>query len=152
LYYHSGQCKADGFCKASWIAEVFGVHVRNVKAARRYLEDIGLLQRTEVPQRVRNRYGQKMKINLQWVPPAAQTSTESAAEELPPPPVFSTRELPPPNSHTELPTENTHQEPAAGRPAGFLSTRFQEAREVVRTGTAPLSEPEPPVPHYIPTP
>jgi hypothetical protein len=152
LYYRSSQCKADGFCKASWIAEVFGVHVRNVKAARRYLEDIGLLQRTEVPQWVRNRYGQKMTINLQWVPPAAQTSAESAAGELPPPRAFSTLQLPPPDSHTELPTENTHQEPAVGRPSGFLSTLFQQAQEAIRTGAAPLTEPEPIVRCRVATP
>src|SRR5262245_49516482 len=66
LYYRDGQCKADGFCKASWIADVFGVSLRNVKAARQDLERIGLLERTEVPHWLRNRYGQKITINLLW--------------------------------------------------------------------------------------
>ena len=66
LYYRQGQCRADGFCKASWIAEVFGVSARAVKTARHRLEALGFLERTETPQWVRNRYGQKMVINLQW--------------------------------------------------------------------------------------
>ena len=143
LYYRNGQCRAGGFCKASWIAQVFGVNVRNVKAARRQLEAIGLLQRIEVPQWVRNRYGQKMTINLQWEPPAIEASAASPVGELPPPPEFSTPELPPPDSYTELPTGNIHQKPAAGRPAGALTALFRRAREAVRDGTALLDEPEP---------
>src|SRR5262249_30577420 len=38
LYYRQGHCRADGFCKASWIAKVFGVSPRAVKAARQRLE------------------------------------------------------------------------------------------------------------------
>ena len=34
-----------GHCKATWIAEVFGVSLRQVKQARQMLEDIGLLAR-----------------------------------------------------------------------------------------------------------
>src|SRR5439155_27240615 len=150
LYYRQGYCKADGFCKASWIAKVFSVNVRNVKAARRQLEAIGLLQRIEVPQWVRNRYGQKMTINLQWEPPVIEASAESPVGELPPPPQFSTPELPPPDSHRELPARDTHQEPATGSPAGLLSTLSQRAREAVQTGTAPLSEPAPVVLCHVP--
>src|SRR5262249_50063270 len=66
LYYRQGRCRADGFCKASWIADIFSVSPRAVKAARQRLEALGFLQRTDTPQWVRNRYGQKMIINLQW--------------------------------------------------------------------------------------
>jgi len=41
LYYRQGQCRAEGFCKASWIAQVFGVSERAVKTARRRLETLG---------------------------------------------------------------------------------------------------------------
>src|SRR5437762_10896384 len=150
LYYRNGQCRTGGFCKASWIAEIFGVNVRNVKAARRQLEAIGLLQRTEVPQWVRNRYGQKMTINLQWEPPAIKASAASPIGELPPPPQFSTPELPPPDSHRELPAGDTHQEPATGSPAGLLSTLSQRAREAIQAGTVPLSEPAPVVLCHVP--
>src|SRR5262245_45984507 len=66
LYYRNGQCQPEGFCKASWIAEVFGVSQRAVKMARSRLETIGFLQRIETVQWVLNRYGQKITINLQW--------------------------------------------------------------------------------------
>src|SRR5215813_6154757 len=66
LYYRQGQCHAQGFCKASWIAEVFGVSERAVKTARQHLEALGFLHRIETPLWVRNRYGQKMAVNLHW--------------------------------------------------------------------------------------
>jgi len=55
LYYRQGQCHPAGFCKASWIAEVFGVSLRTVKAARHELEHLGLVQRIAVPHWVMNR-------------------------------------------------------------------------------------------------
>jgi hypothetical protein len=99
-------------------------HVRNVKAARRYLEDIGLLQRTEVPQWVLNRYGQKMTINLQWEASAPRTSPPSLAGELPPPPRSQRR-----NYHPLIHTQNSLREihtrnpPPAG-PLGFYAPSF----------------------------
>jgi hypothetical protein len=152
LYYRQGQCKADGFCKASWIAEVFGVSVRNVKAARQYLERIGLLQRIEVPQWLRNRYGQKMAINLQWAPPSPAAPAQRTPVESPPPPELSALKLAPPDSHIKLPSGLKYQEPAAGGPTGILNTLFQQAREAIRTGAAPLTEPEPVVRCLIATP
>lgn len=152
LYYRQGQCKADGFCKASWIAEMFGVSLRNVKAARQYLERIGLLQRTEVPQWLRNRYGQKMAINLQWAPPSPAAPAQRTPVESPPPPELSALQLAPPDSHIELPSGAKHQEPAVGGPTGILNTLFQQAREVIRAGAAPLTEPEPVVRCHIATP
>lgn len=46
LYYRKGECRAEGLCKASWIAEVFGVSERAVKTARHALEAIGWLNQT----------------------------------------------------------------------------------------------------------
>src|SRR4030095_10671096 len=67
LYYRQGECRPTGLCKASWIAQVFGISLRSVKAARKYLvEDIQLLLPVEVPHWVRNRYGQKITLNLHW--------------------------------------------------------------------------------------
>src|SRR5581483_12049950 len=34
LYYRQGECRPEGLCKASWIADVFGVSERAVKTAR----------------------------------------------------------------------------------------------------------------------
>jgi len=147
LYYRHGQCKTEGFCKASWIAEVFGVSLRNVKAARQYLERLGLLQRTEVPHWLRNRYGQKMAINLQWMPPS---SAQRRPMKSPPPPALSAPELAPPDSYIELPLGSKHQEPACGGPTGALSTLFHQAREAIRTSTVPPVDPEPVIRRRVP--
>ena len=151
LYYRQGQCKADGFCKASWIAKVFGVSLRNVKAARQYLERIGLLQRTEVPHWLRNRYGQKMLVNLEWAPPSPAAPAQRPPVELPPPPEHSALQSAPPDSHKELPSGTKHQKPAAGGPSGILHTLFQQARKTIRAGTALRTEPEPVVQSRIAT-
>jgi hypothetical protein len=66
---------------------VFGISLRSVKAARKYLvEDLHLLIPVEVPHWVRNRYGQKMTLNLQWALPVNETEgqpqvVESAADD-----------------------------------------------------------------------
>ncbi len=147
LYYRQGQCRAEGFCKASWIAEVFGVSERAVKSARHRLETLGFLQRTETPQWVRNRYGQKMTINLQWdgatraavVPPAS-------GSEPAPLPVRAPHKIARPDSDIKLLTEEKHQKPAAGGPVGVLSTLFAHARECLRNGTTLLEASEPVLP------
>lgn len=144
LYYRQGQCRAEGFCKASWIADVFGVSPRAVKTARQRLEALGFLQRTETPHWARNRYGQKMTINLQWdgilgVPSGAHTP----AHEIAPPSASFSNEIAPPDSHRKLLTEQKHQNPALGRPTGVLSTLFVQAQECLRNGTTLLEEPAP---------
>ncbi|HET8671677.1 MAG TPA: hypothetical protein VFM05_13950, partial [Candidatus Saccharimonadales bacterium] len=47
LYYRKGECHPAGLCKASWIAEVFGVSERAVKTARQSLEAFRWLERGE---------------------------------------------------------------------------------------------------------
>lgn len=66
LYYRKGQCHSGGLCKASWIAGVFGLHVRNIKAARKHLAAIGWLQQRPTPQRILNRWGVSVVVNLAW--------------------------------------------------------------------------------------
>jgi hypothetical protein len=86
MYLRSGRCEPQGLCKASWIADLFGVDERNVKAARQLLERMSVLVRTETPQLVMNRYGVAMRLNLDWpgrtratTPPRKpQSTTESA--------------------------------------------------------------------------
>src|SRR5262249_50335870 len=43
LYYREQRCMSGGWCKASWIAEVFRIDQRNIKAARKHLVTIGWL-------------------------------------------------------------------------------------------------------------
>lgn len=66
MYFRKGRCEPQGLCKASWIAELFGVDERNVKAARQALEAMGVLVRALTPQLVMNRYGLSMRLNLDW--------------------------------------------------------------------------------------
>jgi len=151
LYYRQGQCRADGFCKASWIAQVFGVSERAVKSARHRLEALGFLQRTETPQWVRNRYGQKMTINLQWDGAAVSAVVSSeAASETAPPVTPESLEITPLDSDKKLLSEKKYQKPACGGPTGILSTLFAQARECLRSGTSLLEEPPPVLKPSIP--
>jgi hypothetical protein len=144
LYYRQGQCRADGFCKASWIAQVFGVSERAVKTTRRRLEALGFLQRTETPHWVRNRYGQKMTIHLQWNGAAVSALVSSEAlSETAPPATLESLEITPPDSDHKLLSETKYQKPACDRSTGVLSTLVAQARECLRTGTSLLPESAP---------
>lgn len=81
LHYRDGQCVSGGFCKASWVSETFGVHVRNVKAARQQLIRLGWLIPATCPQRVMNGLGMGMEINLLW---ASGSSGARRADSAPP--------------------------------------------------------------------
>jgi hypothetical protein len=87
MYFRKGQCEPLGLCKSSWVAEVFGVDERNVKAARSELEAKGVLVREQTPQLVMNRHGLAVRINLDW---------PGAAVESPPRTALSTTQSPRP--------------------------------------------------------
>ena len=153
LYYRDGQCQPEGLCKASWIAQVFGVSERAVKTARQQLEAIGFLRRTKTAQWVLNRYGQKMTISLHWAGrPLPEALHPEPVAELAPLPASSPHETAPPDSHQQLPTEEKNQKPATSRPVGVLSTLFAQARECLRTGTALPTDSEPPVARTVSAP
>lgn len=97
LYYRDGRCRPSGICKASWIANVFGVDVRNVKAARRDLVQRGVLTMERRSQWFLNRYGPVVTVNLEW---AETGSTGSCG--LPPPRSETGSGLPPPRRKPEL--------------------------------------------------
>jgi hypothetical protein len=135
IYFRRGQCVAEGLCKARWIATVFGVDLRNVKAARKHLADIGWLTLQETPQWVCNRWGQKVVINLVWSRPAPEELKHDRAPESPPPDAFSPTRLPPPDSHQEpLPGLN-HQKPTSGRLAGTLTARKKDEKPTLHNVT-----------------
>ncbi len=112
LYYRNGRCTAGGTCKASWVAEVFDVDVRNVKAARKRLVEMGWLVLQLTPQRRLNRWGISFTVNLDWSPSPQQNRDT----EAPPPGQLSTTGLPPPRKNQELSTRSKHQKPATRRP------------------------------------
>lgn len=66
VYYRNGGIRPDGLCKASWVARVFEVDERNVKGARSHLCRLGVLERSSAPQRVLNRHGSLVRLNLNW--------------------------------------------------------------------------------------
>ena len=118
LFYHARaqRCVSGGWCKASWIAEVFQVDRRHVKAARRHLATLGWLEVRAVPQRTLNRWGSYVYVSLTWDrtarDPRPQLSVPSTCTPpiLPPPPEFSTTTSPPPCLHKELLAESKHHE------------------------------------------
>ena len=76
LYYRDHRCISGGWCKASWIAEVFRMDLRNIKAARKHLVTIGWLRLCDTPQPLCNRWGTYALISLSWT----RTARERAAE------------------------------------------------------------------------
>lgn len=121
LYYRRGRCSPSGLCKASWIAAVFAVDERNVKAARQELESLGVLIREPSTQLRMNRYGLTVRLNLAWSPP-------SASRETPPRAALPTTESPRPKG-TGISSSGRaeNQKPVPGRPSGVRK----------RTGRAP---------------
>ncbi len=117
LYYKRGLCLPEGTCKASWIAEVFGVDARNVKAARKHLIALGWLIPIATRQWHLNRFGARVRINLEWskndVHPASKRSPLAAR---------SNTGSPPPNKDKELSSRmNNNQKPGSQTTAGVLN-------------------------------
>jgi hypothetical protein len=123
LYYRSGECRSGGFCKASWVAEVFHIDVRNVKAARKFLAGtLGLLECKEMPQSLLNRFGSKVFINLSWNGSTVDKSDDEPSELSPPQAQIDTG-LPPLRKHTKPFQELKHQKPSEDEiQTGILET------------------------------
>ena len=118
MYYRRGECAAEGCCKASWIADVFGVSVRHVKAARAHLRNIGWLIPLDSEHWHRQRWGGRGVINLAWSRPVATTDD---VIETSPRPTENDTETSPPESDNELSSRLKNQKPARRGPAGVCS-------------------------------
>lgn len=131
LFSRGGKVASSGLCKSSWIAEVFGVDERNVKAARRELVENGWLLVDHASQRFLNRWGLPVRVNLDWerVTVAAPPVIDGLCDgrNLPPPEVSHGIKSPPPlrNIHRFQRSKNHVPVPASG-----LSE--QVALEIVR--------------------
>lgn len=119
LYRRDGRLQARGRCKASWVAEAFGIGLRAVKAARAALVAVGWLKPLDDDQRARNRWGRAFVIDLAWTPPGRAGGAKSA----PPPPPDRTENATPSVPQATPPGGEGHQEPAGGRPAGACAGR-----------------------------
>jgi len=127
LYYRSGVCLPEGTCKASWIAELFGVNVRNVKSARKHLVSIGWLAPISTRQTCLNRFGQRVRINLEW-----SRNDISARPKRSPPSAISTTELPPPYKDKKLSSRiYMNQKPENG-PSGVSKQSTREGKPTFR--------------------
>src|SRR5499426_861445 len=163
LYYREHRCVSGGWCKASWIAKVFRMDLRNIKAARTHLVAIGWLQMLPLPQRLCNRWGSYSRISLSWtrapMAPAPQDSGHLASPGSPPPLDFSTTELPLPCIHQQPFQEFKQQQPAPpadsappapSRPSPVPTTSVttggpSQGKASPRTTTTPA----PPLPHIV---
>ncbi len=104
LYYRSRQCCSGGRVKCSWIADTFGLDLRNVKQARSQLVRAGWLVAGEASQTSLNRWGLPMEINLLWGLQVVQSGAET-----PPLKVQSEQKSPPPIIDRKLLTESVNQ-------------------------------------------
>lgn len=128
LYLRRGGCDSAGTCKASWIAEVFRVDVRNVKAARRQLAQMRWLTPGVVPQWRLNRFGASVSINLDWIRACPEGATARCGTIHKSPPLGSAvvTGSPPPESNQNLLTEYKNQNPACGRSPGAEKQEREE--------------------------
>lgn len=121
LYYRNGACCPDGTCKASWVSDVFNVDARNVKAARKELVALGMLIMDSTDQRSMNRWGPRVRFNLDWRP-AGQ------ARRSPPLGAKKRAESPPLKINRELVSRSENQEPAARGPTGACASKSGKYR------------------------
>ena len=144
LYYRDGRCASGGRCKASWIADVFGVDRRNVKRERKRLMDLRLLEPgPPSPQWLLNRHGSLTYVSLTWNQAdlrEANTCCSDVQDEpqtqLPPPPVCPTMQLPPPSSNQKLFSDYKHQKqetPGVLRPPTMQHIIDADLRDPDRT-------------------
>ena len=139
LFYRERLCAPNGACKASWIAEVFGIDVRTVKRGRAHLvQELGLLIPQEgTPQRVKNSCGEWYRFNLDWErpgpeQPAAVDNSEAVATRLSPPHAESTPSLTPPKRNRDLPSEAKTQTPGSAQTPGVYSSNQRLPKPTLR--------------------
>lgn len=121
-YYRRGRCTGRGRCKASWVAGVFGVDARNVKGARSELVRLGILSREEGPQRLANRWGGAVVLNLQWrsqpMPERAPRLVNQVIESPPRAACITTGSPPPGRTKNSSFGRSENQEPGEPDAAG----------------------------------
>lgn len=104
VYARGTELFVEGCCAASWIAETFGVDLRNVRRAKATLQSLGWLTATGSPHWHRQRWGAKARVNPQW--------SHAGPTGLPPRKHKSTTNLPPPLNKELSLKEISNPEPA----------------------------------------
>ena len=144
VYYRDGQVVSWGRCKSSWVADVFGLTLRSVKAARKHLLGLGWLVELGSTWSERQRWGGTfaVSLNFAFARPAAYADTAGPVPDMCPTraaavvptsdnsprpavfePVFS-----PPYVNRELPSELKNQKPASGGRTGFCSEELKSRK------------------------
>jgi len=118
LYYRNRMVEPRGRCKASWIADTFGVSLRRVKEARAELVQLGWLIPHEASQKALNLWGAWVSINLDWERLDGVTDSSGEPKSAPLPAVSEPKSAPPERNREPL-RESKNQEPASGGPSGF---------------------------------
>jgi len=130
LFLRDGVCVSGGRCKASWISEVFGVDMRNVKFARRELARCGWVVAVPSSQTAMNRWGQAFVLSLEWC-----FKDDSAAQRIPPRRQKFAPDSPPPGENKKLLIGYGNQKPAQRGPVGACarkgSFRVPSLRKIV---------------------
>jgi hypothetical protein len=105
-----------GRFKASWVAGVFGVSLRQARSARKALVAFGWLLPEPSSQWAENRWGRTYRLDLAWEAPrfSAPSGSRSALPPAPPGP----RSAPPGSDSDPLPGREKNQDPVPGGPAG----------------------------------
>ena len=143
VYYRSGECVSWGTCKSSWIAQTFGVDIRNVKAARQELESLGWMGQLESHHWHRQRYGGTFVVSLAW-DSRNRTSSPGVTERISPPrKTASAPKSPPPESYRNLPTGIKDQKRAAGRLAGVQGQQIKPEGDPRLVHVVPMDLVEP---------
>jgi len=80
LWTDGRQLKFEGSCSAAFVSDVFGIHVRTVRAARRELMESGWLGAVDADAWHVRRYGQRLRINSTWQPSPSVDNCETAKQ------------------------------------------------------------------------
>jgi len=147
LFYRKGEgINPVGCCKASWVADVFGVTERSVFDARKFLVvDLGWLLAEECSQRVLNRDGLWVGIDLDWGPdepgspdeasPADAVAAPAAADGFSGPRPETVGHFSGPSTENKKPLREINNQkpasrpPASGGPAGFSNSHSNSAEK-----------------------
>lgn len=135
VYSRREAVSAEGCCPAAWIAEVFGVDVRNVRRAKKTLASMGWLEVLPSPHWHRQRWGGKVRVNLAWGPPLSRP--DCRAHELPRRARRSTTVLPRPDPDKDLLRRDQHQKPGSARPTGARVAHRRTGPPTLRDVTLP---------------
>jgi len=112
---------ATGSCSIAFVADLFGVHERNVKRARSELRKMGWLRAVSIETRRVNAHGARSMLNLAWkesgkgfeFPSVRRGNTES-----PPQKAACDTKSPPPIDKHNLPSGSKNHNPHSEGPVG----------------------------------